>query len=86
MESTWYKQSPNSRKPLMNIRGTTEISTTPEMSTLTPRGKGSRPAPKSGIKMPTMVPVTEDSSDQKHTASWIMYDLLRQIFLVAVAL
>ena len=33
-----------------------------------------------------LVSVTEDSSDQKHTASWIMYDLLHQAFLVAVDL
>ena len=33
-----------------------------------------------------LVSVMEDSSDQKHTASWIMYDLLHQTFLVAVAL
>ena len=33
-----------------------------------------------------LVSVTEDRSDQKHTASWIMYDILHQTFIVAVAL
>ena len=30
--------------------------------------------------------VTENFSDQRHTASWVMYDLLHQTFLVTVAL
>ena len=33
-----------------------------------------------------LVSVTGDSSDQKHTASWIMHDLLHQTFHLAVAL
>ena len=36
--------------------GRTEISTSREMTTITHRSKGSRPNPKSGIKMPSMVP------------------------------
>ena len=33
-----------------------------------------------------LVSVTEDSSDQRQTASWITHDLLHQTFLVAVSL